>query len=188
VWSVGAGISGVYCTQQTQLTTSSKLPLSAACCVMSVDSFSAPPFTSEGGTKRVIVSDRRHRCFARRRLAVGLPAKPCAAGLPSISATRGRTPRENDRPTRCEVVPGYSQVASARAHSDAFASARNTFQAVAICSKESNLRCRETTRGLALSGSRLVALTQLPFLRALPGFFAAVLITHKFGYQTLNRE
>ncbi len=69
---VGAGICGVYRTQQTQLTTSSKLPLSAACCVMSVDSFSAPPFTAaEGRTKSCLGSgfeDRRTRHHAGQRV------------------------------------------------------------------------------------------------------------------------
>jgi hypothetical protein len=51
VWSVDAGISGVYRTQHTQLTSSSELLFSAACSVPFVGSFSGPPFTSEGGTK-----------------------------------------------------------------------------------------------------------------------------------------
>lgn len=51
VWSVGAGISGVYRTQQTQLTTSGNWLFFAAGLMLSCDSFSGPPFTSEGGTK-----------------------------------------------------------------------------------------------------------------------------------------
>jgi hypothetical protein len=52
VWSFGAGISGIYRTQQTQLTTSNKLPSSTASSALSLDSFSDPPFTfAEGGTK-----------------------------------------------------------------------------------------------------------------------------------------
>jgi hypothetical protein len=46
VWSVGAGISGVYRTQQTQLTTSSNLLVPAACSALSDSSFCGPPFTS----------------------------------------------------------------------------------------------------------------------------------------------
>src|SRR5579872_4794129 len=52
VWSFGAGISGIYRTQQTQLTTSNRLPSSTASSALSLDSFSDPPFTfAEGGTK-----------------------------------------------------------------------------------------------------------------------------------------
>jgi hypothetical protein len=48
VWSVGAGISGVYGTQQTQLTTSSK----SLCSVLSVGSFSASPLISTWGESK----------------------------------------------------------------------------------------------------------------------------------------
>jgi hypothetical protein len=51
VWSVGAGISSVFRTQHTQLTTSSKSLFSATAAVLSVSSFSEPPFTSESGSK-----------------------------------------------------------------------------------------------------------------------------------------
>jgi len=52
VWSFGAGVSGIYRTQQTQLTTSNRLPSSTASSALSLDSFSDPPFTfAEGGTK-----------------------------------------------------------------------------------------------------------------------------------------
>jgi hypothetical protein len=51
VWSVRAGISGVYCTQQTQLTTSSESRFSGVALTASLSSFSGPPFISEGGTK-----------------------------------------------------------------------------------------------------------------------------------------
>ncbi len=51
MWSVGTGVSGIYRTQQTQLTTSSYLLVPAGVSGCAGDSFSGPPFTSEGGTK-----------------------------------------------------------------------------------------------------------------------------------------
>jgi hypothetical protein len=51
VWSVGAGVSGIYRTQQTQLTTSGNSLFVAGDFALSMDSFSGPPFTYEGGTK-----------------------------------------------------------------------------------------------------------------------------------------
>src|SRR6266851_5990623 len=51
VWSVGAGISGVYRTQQTQLTTSGNSLFVVGDFALCMDSFSGPPFTFEGGTK-----------------------------------------------------------------------------------------------------------------------------------------
>jgi hypothetical protein len=89
VWSVGAGISGVYCTLQTRLTTSNNWLLGATVSALSLTSFSPPPFTLDrGGAKSFQVLDPRQRCSARRRTAIGLPAKPCAAMARSIVATR----------------------------------------------------------------------------------------------------
>src|ERR1700688_2331181 len=51
MWSVGTGVSGIYRTQQTQLTTSSNLLVPAGVPGCPGDSFSGPPFTSEGRTK-----------------------------------------------------------------------------------------------------------------------------------------
>lgn len=51
MWSVGTGVSGIYHTQQTQLTTSSNVLVPAGVSGCPGDSFSGPPFTSEGGTK-----------------------------------------------------------------------------------------------------------------------------------------
>jgi hypothetical protein len=106
VWSVGADISGVYCTPQTQLTTSSNLVVSVACSALSGGSFSGPPFTSEGG---------RESCNGFGSAAV----LPCMATAGAFSAglavrsgvaldccqTRANSSGEQSA-RRCAVSPG----------------------------------------------------------------------------------
>jgi hypothetical protein len=79
---------GVYRTQQSQLTTSSKLPFSDACRVMSVDSLSTHPSLDLGWAGKLYRfwirgSDAMHSAGP----ALSLPAKPYAARPRSVHAS-----------------------------------------------------------------------------------------------------
>ena len=83
VWSVSAGISGVYRTQHTQLATSNDSPFEPASSGLSVSSFSGPPFTSEGETRNCsdFSTEESARCTARASIWSG-PAVRVMAEFP----------------------------------------------------------------------------------------------------------
>src|SRR6202023_2328052 len=78
--------------------------------IASLSSFSAPPFTFEGGTESFKgFGFAGFAAMHGAELARGLPAQPCAVRARSISSNSERTLPENDQPRRCEVAPGCTR-------------------------------------------------------------------------------